>query len=251
MTEPSLASPDQSDLDPGSPSLGERVSDVFVAPVRAMRAVAVRPAWWLPALLAFLVVGLFTLANVQQLMTAQMEARLETATSQQAAAIEQQLEMFADPPVWLRVLTAVGAGLGVVVSGLIFALVCHLFLRLSEGQGRLGQSVGVVFWAGLIAYGLKTILGWIVLVATGSVRATGLTAAALLPDANQQSVGVVVANLLGDPFAWWMLAVIALGMAVCHRLQVSRAAVVIVATYLLLGAVMVGLTLIQQFVSGA
>lgn len=237
--------------DHGSPNLGERITDVFTAPTRAMRAVAERPSWWLPALISFVVVAVFTLVNVQQMTVSQLEVQLETASGPQAEALQQQLELFEDPPGWLRAFSALGGGVGVVLGGLIFAMVCHLFIRLSEGQGRLGQSVGVVFWAGLIVYSLKTLLTWIILVVTGSVRASSLTAAALIGDGNPQSVPTMLGNLLGDPFVWWMLYVVMVGMAVVHRMAFTRAATVVVATYLLLVAIMTGFGLLGTLVSGA
>lgn len=235
----------------GSPNLGERITDVFVAPTRAMRAVADRPAWWLPALISFLVVAVFTLVNVQQVTIAQLEGQLETASGPQVEALEQQLSLFEDPPAWLRVFSGLGGGVGVVLGGLIFALVCHLFIRLSEGQGRLGQSVGVVFWAGLIVYSFKTLLTWVVLVVTGSVTASSLTLAAVVGDGNPQSVPTMLGNLLGDPFVWWMLYVVMVGMAVAHRMAFNRAATVVVATYLLLVAIMTGFGLLGTLMSGA
>ncbi len=86
---------------------------------------------------------------------------------------------------------------------------------------------------------------------TGSVRATGLTVAALLGEANPQSLPVVAANLFGDPFVWWMLFVVVLGMAIAHKLTAARAATVVLVTYLLLAAIMMGFTLLGQLMSGA
>jgi hypothetical protein len=249
MTDPSELGTEQPIL--GSPTLGERITDVFVAPTRAMHAVARQPAWWLPALISFTVVALFTLVNVQELTLAQLEAQLETASGQQAEVLASQIELFEDPPAWLRAFSALGGGVGVVFGGLIFALFCHLFIRLSEGQGRLGQTVGVVFWAGLIAYAFKTLLAWIVLVVTGSVRLSSLSAAAFIGDGNPQSLPTLLGNLLGDPFVWWMLFVVMVGMAVAHKLAFARAATVVAATYLLLAAIMTGFSLVGTLVSGA
>jgi hypothetical protein len=236
----------------GSPSLGERISDVIVAPVRAMTATAERPMWWAPALLVFVIMFLYTALNAHHLMPAQTEMQLENAPAGQVEMLEEQLELFRDPPIWLRVLSGLGAGFGVtILGGLIFALITHMFLKLSEGGGRLGQSVGVVFWAGLIAHGLKPIVSWIILVTTGSVTAAGLTAASLFADPDPGSTAYVLASVLGDPFAWWMIGVVAIGMAIAHRMTFGRAATVVVATYLLLSAILVVFALVGQAVSGA
>ncbi|MBD3220709.1 hypothetical protein GF314_05660 [bacterium] len=236
----------------GSPTLGERISDVIVAPVRAMTATAERPMWWAPALLVFVVMFLYTALNAHLLMPAQTEMQLENAPAGQVEMLEEQLELFRDPPIWLRILSGLGAGFGVtILGGLVFALITHMFLKLSEGEGRLGQSVGVVFWAGLIAYGLKPIISWVILLATGSVHAAGLTVASLLPDPDPGSVTYVLASMFGDPFVWWMIGVVAIGMAIAHRMTFGRATTVVVATYLLLSAILVGFTLVGQAVSGA
>ncbi len=124
MTEPVQPMTESAAADLGSPTLGERITDVFVAPGRAMLATANRPAWWLPALISCLVILLFTMVNVQQITTVQREAQLEEASSDQAAMLEKQLELFEDPPVWLRALSGLGAAVGVLVGGLIFAMVC-------------------------------------------------------------------------------------------------------------------------------
>jgi hypothetical protein len=253
MTDHQPTSPTDSAGPPaGSPSLGERISDVFVAPTRAMIATAANPAWWLPALIVFVIMFLFTAVNAHLLMPAQTEMQLQHASGAELEALEQQMAMFEDPPVWLRIVSGLGAGFGVtILGGMIFALIVHLFLRLSEGSGRLGQTVGVVFWSGLIAYGLKTVLAWVVLVVTGSAQAAGLTLASLFPDPDPQSLPYLLATLFGDPFVWWMLAVAVIGMACAHRLTWGRAATVVAATYVLLSAVLVGFNLLGQAVSGA
>lgn len=236
----------------GSPTLGERITDVFVAPSRAMQAVADRPAWWFPALIVFVLMFLYTALNAHILMPAQTQMQLENAPPAQRDMLEEQLELFQDPPVWLRLISGIGAGFGVVIlGGLIFAIITHMFLKLSEGQGRIGQTVGVVFWSGLIAYGLKTVLSWVVLVVSGSVTAASLTAAALLASPDPQSIGYVLASMFGDPFVWWMLVVSAIGMTFSHRIPFARAATVVGATFMLLSAVLVGFTLLGQAVSGA
>lgn len=246
MTDPMTPIPT-----PDEPSLGERFVDVFTAPVKAMDAVAVRPAWVVPALVVFALMFVYTAVNMHIIMPAQTEMQLEHATDAQAAALETQLEMFTDPPVWLRVLVGLGAGLGVVLLGaLVFGLVLHLFLKLSEGQGTVKHTLGIVYWSGLIAYGLKTLLSWIVVVLTGSMQMATLSAASLIPDPNPQSLSYVLAGLFGDPFVYWMLAVAVIGVSRVHLIPVVRAAVVVVATYVLLSAIPVGFTLLGQMVSG-
>ncbi len=151
----------------------------------------------------------------------------------------------------LRVVSGLGAGIGMaILGGLVFGLILHVFLKLSEGQATTKQTLGMVYWAGLIGYGLKTILSWIVLVVTQNVQLSALSVTSLMPDGNPQSLAFVLAGWFGDPFVWWMLAVLSIGAVIVHRLPMVRGATVVVATYTLLGAVMAAFTLIGSALSG-
>ena len=231
--------------------ISERFVDVFTAPVKAMQAVAERPAWVVPFLVLFAIVALYTAANVHIMVPEQTEMSMAFANDQQATAMENQIEMFLDPPLWLRLLSGIGAGLTVVVFSLLIpGLLMHLFLKLSGGVAQASQTIGVVLWSGLIAYGLRTILSWIIIVVTGSARHAGLTATSFIADPNPQSVPYMIAGLYGDPFVYWMMFVVVLGLAIVHRLEVSRTAIVAVATYVLLSAIPIGFTLLGQAFSG-
>jgi hypothetical protein len=237
---------------PAPPSLAERFWDVFAAPRRAMDAVAVRPAWAIPFVVLMLLMVLYTMANVHILIPEQSEMALEHVSGEAAVGLEQQIEMFSDPPMWLRVVAGLGAGLTVVVFSILLpGVILHLFLKLSGGRGQVGQTLGVLFWAALIPYGLRTLLGWIVVVASGSGKLAGLTAASLMPNPNPQSLGYVIANLYGDPFMYWMLAVSILGLAIGHKIDLARSAIVTVATFVLLSTIPIGFTLVGQVVAGA
>ena len=250
MTDNFEPTPNTESPSPPAP-VSERFVDVFTAPVKAMQAVAERPAWVVPFLVLFAIVALYTAANVHIMVPEQTEMSLAFASNDQAAGLEQQIEMFLDPPLWLRLVAGIGAGLTVVIfTILIPGLLMHLFLKLSGGVAQVGQTIGVVFWSGLIAYGLRTILSWIIIVVTGSARHAGLTATSFIADPNPQSVPYVLAGLYGDPFVYWMMFVAVLGLAIVHRLDVARAAIVAVATYVLLSAIPIGFTLLGQAFSG-
>ncbi len=236
---------------PPAQGLSDRYVQVIVAPAAAMRAVAERPAWLAALGVIFLLLTLYTAINVHTLVPEQTEWQLAHAPAAQIEALERQIELFSDPPAWLRVVAGLGSGFSVALFAvLVPGLLLHLFLRLSEGQGSLRQTLGVVSWAGLTAYGVRTLLSWIIVILTDSGRRAGLTLASLLPEPNPQSVGYMLANLYGDPFAYWMLWVIVLGAMQTHRLAFGRALVVIAATYVLLSAVPIGFTLLGQTLSG-
>ncbi len=239
----------------GSPpppmSLTDRMVAVVTAPRRAMAALQDRPAWLVPAAAIFVLMVLYTAVNMHILMPAQTEMQIEHASAEQVEILEQQLDMFSDPAPWLRLLMGLGAGLSVVLFTLLVpGLLLHLFLRLSEGKGELRHTLGVICWAGLIPYALRTVLSWVVLVIFGSTRAAGLTLTMFMPDPNPQSMAYVAAGIYGDPFMYWMLYVVVLGIATVHKLTVARSAIVVAATYLLLSAVPVGMAMLGQMVSG-
>lgn len=220
---------------------------LLINPRAAMQAVAARPAVFLALLLVFVLMTMFMAANVHILMPEQAEWQLDDAPAAQIEALEKQIDMFSDPPVWLRLGVGLGTGFSIALfTVLVPGLLLHLFLRLSEGQGSLRQTLGVVSWAGLIPYGLRTVLSWIIVIVTGSGRQAGLTLASFLAEPNQRSVSYVAANMYGDPFIWWMLWVIVLGVMQAHRLAWGRAFGVTVATYALLSVVPLGFTLLGQ-----
>lgn len=248
INDPGLAQPEPAT--PPTP-VGERFVDVIIAPAKAMAAVKQRPLWIVPFAALFVLLFLYTFTNVQVMMVEQSEMALEHASPQQAVGIEQQLEMFSDPPSWLRVVSGLGAGIMVtIISIMLPALLMHVFMKLSGGKGEMSQSLGVIFWSGLIAYGLRTILSWIIIVITGSSLRASLTAATLMSDPNPNSVGYVIAGLYGDPFMYWTLFVAVIGMAIVHEVDRVRAATVVLATYVLLSAIPVGMTLLGQAVGG-
>jgi hypothetical protein len=234
-----------------APALGDRFAQVLLAPAAAMRAVAERPAWFVPIAAIGLLMTLYTAVNVHVLVPEQAEMQMDHAPAAQLEALQQQIAMFSDPPAWLRVVAGLGSGVSVALFAVLApGLVLHLFLRLSEGGAAARQTVGVVAWAGLIPYGLRTLLSWLIVAATGSGRQAGLTAASLLPEPDPQSLGYMLANLYGDPFVYWMLWVIVLGVVQVHRLPAGRVLTVVAATYILLSAVPLGFTLLGQTLGG-
>lgn len=252
MTDPTPGpAPSLAGGPPPTPSLSQRIVMVFTAPAAAMRVVAVQPAWLQPLGIICLLVWLYTAVNLHIVLPEQTERQLAHAPESQVEMLHQQLELFSEPPVWLRVLMGLGSGLSAAVFAILIpGLVLHMFLRLSEGQGTARQTLGVVCWAGLIAYGLRTILSWFIVALTGSGTHAGLTVASLMQDANPSSLGYVIANLYGDPFVYWMLWVILLGIVQVHQLAFSRALTVLVATYVLLSAIPIGFTLLGQVFGG-
>ncbi len=233
---------------PASPTLADRFVDVFTSPRRAMNAVAQRPLWSVPFLVIFLLMSLYAAANVQLITLAQQESMSEFVAPGQEGLFAERLERYQDPSPALRTWQGIQTGLGTTfIALLVPAVVLFGFCRLSEGTGSVKGTLGVVFWAGLILYGLKTILGWILLVLTGDVSLAYLSLQSVLPVQNPMHPAFAAAGLLGDPFFWWMLYVIALGLARVHRLAERRALVVVLASHGLFSAVLIGIVALARW----
>jgi len=234
-------------------SLWERVPLVVTSPLEVFARVKRRPGWWLPGLLILVLVGLYTAVNLHTVMPENLERQLATADGgTQREMLEKQLDLFSDPPPWLRLVSGFGAGIGAWLMLLIPGLIYHLFLKLSEGKATVGQTLGVTYWAGLIPFGVKTVLSWVLLVLTGSVAAAQATGvAALLGDRDPQSLPFLLAAFFGDAFMIWYLVLLVLGFALVHGVSRQRAAVVTIATYVLVSAVQITLTLLGQAMGGA
>jgi hypothetical protein len=239
---------DDGAAEPASPTLADRFVDVFTSPRRAMNAVAERPLWSVPFLVIFLLMALYAAANVQLITLAQQESMSEFVAPGQEGLFAERLERYQDPSVALRTWQGIQTGLGsTFIALLVPAVVLFGFCRLSEGSGSFKGTLGVVFWSGLILYGLKTILGWIVLVLTGNVSLAYLSLQSVLPVQNPMHPAFAAAGLLGDPFFWWMLWVIALGLARVHRLAERRALVVVLASHGLFSGVLIGIVALARW----
>ena len=231
----------------GSPP-AERFIDVFTQPRRAMDGVAQRPLWSLPFLVIFLLMMLYAAANVHLIVVDEYEGLRALMPAEQSETFEQMVEEVSDPTLSMRFRQGIYSALGVVFFWLLVpATALYGFCRLSEGVGSFHGTLGVIYWAGLIAFGLKTLLGWLVLVISGDVALSYLSLQSLLSERNPMNPLFFVAGLLGDPFFWWMLWVVALGLARVHRIAEQRALVVVLATHGLFSVVLIGITALARW----
>jgi hypothetical protein len=247
--------PEQESIASGAPrsaSLAQRFGDLVTAPTRAMADVALRPAWGLPMLLIFALMAVYTMATMHIIMPEQSEAMIEIYPPEMQDQAYAEIDKLTDPSPAQRIFQGLQSGLGIVLFAIMVpALLHHLFSRLSGGEGRLKQTLGVVYWSSLIVFGLKTVLAWIVVVVTGTGRWAGLSAQALLADQSPFNPLSVVASLFGDPFFYWTLWLVVVGLATVHRLSLGKAGIVVGAVHVLLSAMLVGLVLVARMVFAA
>jgi hypothetical protein len=233
-------------------SLGQRFGDLITAPGRAMAGVAERPAWGIPFLIIFALMAVYTMATMHITMPEQTEQMIAMYPPEMQSDAYAELESLRDPTLAKRIFQGLQSGLGVAIFALMIpALLHHLFSRLSGGEGKLKQTLGVVYWSGLVVFGLKTVLSWLVVVATGSGRWASLSTQALLPEQNPFDPVYVLASFFGDPFFYWTLWLVAVGLATVHRFSLGKGGIVVGAVHVLLSGIVLGLVLVGRMALAA
>jgi hypothetical protein len=233
-------------------SLPGRFWAMVVAPREASKAIAARPAWLVAGLVYIVVIAVYAGLTIHVTMPENAEYQLDNAVSQeQADLLQERIESMRHPSLTSRVgwglLSGIGAWLfGVLLPGLIY----HPFLRLSNGQGRLPQTIGVVSWASLVASTFSSALKLVLVLGKGTSEAAGTGLVLLFPDARVGSIEYTVLALFGDVFIWWQIALFVIGFAVVHRLSLRAAATVTIALAIVGGLIMVGFQAIGSRMGG-
>jgi len=236
---------------PQQASLTDRMIAVFTAPSQAMAAVAMKPAIWFPMLLLFALAAISMSASMHISMPQSMEAMGQYMPAEMQGEFGDSIDAYRDPSMGRRIWEGFKNGLNILIGFLLIpGSLLFLFMKLSGGKGKYGQSLAVVFWAGLIAFGLKSLVSWIILVLTESMRFATLNGVVFMSEFNPLSPLAVAAGLLGDPFFYWMLWVIVIGLAKVHGVPRSKAATVVFAMHILLSVIMIGVTLVIQIFMG-
>jgi len=235
----------------GSPTLWSRFPDIVLQPARVMVAIRQRPAWFLPALVLILITMVYTAANLELILPETLQLQLDRSTSGvEVERLQEQIAKFSDPSTVMRVMIGLAAGFSAWIMILIPGFFYHLFLKLSGGTGSAGQTLGVIFWTSLVGVGLKTLLGWLIVLFKGSALHVSTGLALLVPDAPVDSLVFQALSLFGDVFVWWQLVLMIGGFAWVHEMSRQRSVQVTLATFLLTtGSVLVIQRLGQMFSS--
>jgi hypothetical protein len=223
-----------------------RVWSVFFSPRKAMAQVRERPRWGIPALLILVVMGLFMAMTLPIIMPERLGARMAEGGlgGSQATELEAALAMFADPPLWLRILVGTSSGAVTCVMLFLWSLVFVLFGRLSGGLATLKQVAGVVFWAGLVQYGLGVLVKWPLVVAKGSALEVNTGLALLAPAARLDSFLYRFLTTFGDVFQWWFLVLTIIGIAVVNDFRLSKATPIVLLPWFVITFFFFGLGLL-------
>ncbi|MHB8079210.1 MAG: Yip1 family protein [Candidatus Krumholzibacteriia bacterium] len=234
------ASPGFDSPDGPEPGLFSRLIAVFVAPGRAMEAVKVSPRWLVPGLVIMAVMALFAGLTATISGPEQVEMMKETKFGRMMSAEQLQAaeEQALNPGPAKRIASTVSAAafgwIAVFVAGLVFLL----FGRLAGGTGTFRQVMGVVFWAGLISYGLGTLVKLPLVLAKHSVMEVSTGLGAFAPG-DPLSLGYQLLGIF-DLFSIWAVAVMVIGFEKIHGFARGKAVVVTVLPWLLMSLVMIG-----------
>ncbi|MEA3375750.1 MAG: Yip1 family protein [Chloroflexota bacterium] len=221
-----------------------------------------RRAWWLPALLAVVLVALPVVAQApitaqqsREAMSTVQEQFAEGASPEELEQMERSMSVVASPLITV-VFPAVAAAAGRVVSWLVWAGALYLAGMVLGGRSTFGQMFRMVVWI-WIPHALRDLLqaiyiwlsgqpilnpGLSGLVRTGQSVTEMITAP---PGLGQRILSSVLSRV--DLFLVWHLVLLVIGVGVTMRLARRKAVLVALGVWILL----TGLSLIPVLVGAA
>ena len=222
-----------------------RLADLVVKPARLMTNVGAAPRWWQAGVLIFLLMTAFSWLIMPVSAPEQMELMRDSKISQlmPEGAWEKAYADALNPSPSKRIMQSLGAGLTTWVTVLILSFVLGFFAKMSGGQGKVKQAMGIVHWGSLIPFGLLVLIKGPLILATESLMQVNLGLAALLPDADPTSALFQILVAYGDFFNWWGLAVLIIGFRQVFRMSGGAAAVSVILPWALMMAIPVGINL--------
>lgn len=210
-----------------------------------------RRTWWLPALLAVLLVVLpivvaspITARESRDAVATVQEQFGEGASGEEQAQMEQAMSLAASPLITV-VFPAVAAAVGRLISWLIWAGVLYLAGMTLGGRGSFGQMFPVIVWAGLPC-ALRGLLQTAYIALSGEVIANpglsglvpaGRSASEIISAPPSVTDAALVAFLSRiDLFLVWNLILLAIGVGVSMRLSRRKSVLVTLGVWALLTA---------------
>lgn len=223
-------------------TLLQRFLSVVVNPTTCMAAVRERPRWAAAALVTALCVGLFAAMTVQITKPEQIEMMKNTRFGKMMTEeqVDKMLASSENPGPGQRVLTGVQAGLSIIVTLFVMALVYLLFGKLAGGTASLAQMCGVVFWSSAVSIGLASLVKWPLVLARGSSLDVALGPAVLVADRGPTDALFQFLSLF-DVFTIWGVILLVIGFEQVQGFARSKAASVVVATWLFVSLVLFGI----------
>ncbi len=222
------------DLPPDDPLL-RRFVDLVRSPGRLMDNVGRRTRLWVPylAIFVFMTAFLWTVSPIMNPEQLEMSKDSKLMQMIPQDVREQQYEQALHPSPLMRAAQAVQGSLLVIIQTLLLGLLLGLFAKLSGGQGRVVQGMGVVAWSSLVPMVLGPLVTLPIILQTESFFGTTIGLAALLPDADPASLSYKLLYMFGDFFTWWGVALLVIGFRRVYGLGATAAAVTVILVWFL------------------
>lgn len=223
-----------------------RLSDLFTNPGRLMDNVGVRPRWWQPGLLAFLVMIFFTWMTLP-VSTPEQAEMMRDSKLMQMVSEEVADQQYEDALNLSPAKRATQSGLGGFTTWLmilVFGLVLGFFVRMSGGSGSFNQALGIVSWGSIPVFLISSLVKLPLILMTESVYKVNIGLAALLPGAAPDSPLFLLLMTYGDFFSWWGLFLLIVGFERIFKVGRSVAVLSVVLPWALLSAIPLALSLL-------
>lgn len=224
-----------------------------------------RRLWWLPALLAVILVILpiIVASPIQARQAREAVAEVQAQMSEMFSPEQQQqmerAQQIATSPLIVTVFPSITGVLGLVIGWLVWAGALYLVGMVAGGHASFGALFRMVVWA-WIPYALRGFLQTLYILFTGQLIAhpglSGLVAdnrpvGEMLqapPSPGQLLASALLARI--DLFLFWNLALLVVGTVVVTRLSARKATALVLGIWLLLALIGLIPTLVSSLMLG-
>jgi len=195
--------------------------NVFFSPTQAFTRLKDKPSWWLPLLITVLVTLVVTVVSTRyfdwetqrQRVIEQLESR--NMTPEQIEQATAQMEKFWSSPIMRFGMPVVSALVMQLAAVFVLALIYNLAMPLLGSTGNYLRSLSVVCLASLVSIPAGIVKVLLVLLKRSAEVSTSLLLAA--PNIKSGFLQVLFSRV--DPFAFWQLILMALGLKVVFDLK--------------------------------
>lgn len=202
--------------------------EVFRSPGKLGTALAERPQWRAPCLIAVLVAGIagYLITPIASRESAEHFSDSRWAQNMTEEQREEAVERMKNPSTAVIMLQGVaGSALTVLVGQiLLFSAVAHGLAKAMGGRGTFKAVMALVSHGRLIYPVLGTIVALPMMLARDTVFGITLSPAALFPDMDPTSVPFAILSIF-DMFGIWFLVAVIVGLERIHAIPRGRAAI--------------------------
>jgi len=238
---------------PGELKPFETLLGVVIRPARTFDRMreAPRTYWWILAAVTavLLVISLAVQAPITA-RTSEEQIRTQLDLDGSGDLDEQEQQMFdqamtfSTNPLFIVVIPSITALIGLALGYGVRGGVLYLLGMALGGRAQFGQMIRMAVWTTL-PNAVRALLSVIVVLATGRLPATGLTAAMTVEEiASAPVLAAFLQNI--DLFTLWSLVLIALGTAATARFSRGKGAIVAAIWWALVTLVAVGLAAVSK-----